>query len=469
MTVRVSAGARSRRTKDPQQEVRRQLGTALGAKGSRRFGLTTARRLRRSRATRSIVAQVVVEFTDAVGNPAYAPANHGRLLESLSSAAQEIRAAGLGGAPASATALLRPALVAAADFAFQQLVHDVVTTVERYHGGRPAARSGAPRTGLETCWLNHTVRLRAPLELIAEIAGDDAVVRIDVPRRLRRLAAAPPSGNARDRDEESGEAGSGVRVAVLDGEVCGAHPALGRRVLHRMNLTDEAWGRPDRHATAVAGIIAGGSPDYRGRAGAAEIVNYKIFPARTTDGAGDPDDFDAVLALQSAVDDGMTIANCSWCGDAMDEVPGRHARAVDRAWDLGLIVVTSAGNDGPAAGTMTTPAEADKAIVVGATDPHGTAVQAYSSRGPVSGKAGPTLVAPGGGEDAGLVGCLPDGTVGDVGYGTSYAAAYVTGLLAALLGRYPEATPGELRDRLLGAARLLPGFGPEAQGAGVVR
>src|SRR5262249_48295813 len=133
------------------------------------------------------------------------------------------------------------------------------------------------------------------------------------------------------------------------------------------------------------------------------------------------DDFDGALAIQQAVEDGVHIANCSWGAGPVREVPSREARACDEAWALGLAIVKSAGNNGPAGHTLTTPADANGVIVVGATEREGTTVQDYSSRGPARSNVRPHLVAPGGiAGGAGITSCLVGGGFGDCGAGTSF-------------------------------------------------
>jgi serine protease AprX len=147
----------------------------------------------------------------------------------------------------------------------------------------------------------------------------------------------------------------------------------------------------------------------------------------------------------------------------------REARAADLAWDLGLTIIKSAGNAGPGAGTLTTPADAEGVVVVGATDQAGNAVQDYSSRGALpGGGTRPHLVAPGGTVPRGIDSCLLGGGFGDCGHGTSYAAPHVSGLLALILEGDPDLPPNKQRDLLLSACEPFDPNDPNTHGAGLV-
>jgi serine protease AprX len=77
-------------------------------------------------------------------------------------------------------------------------------------------------------------------------------------------------------------------------------------------------------------------------------------------------------------------------------------------------------------------------------------------------------VAPGGRLNVGLEGLLVGGGIGEIGWGTSYAAPHVTGLLALLLERNPELSPTAQRDALLKACKKLGRVSKNQQGAGLV-
>lgn len=319
----------------------------------------------------------------------------------------------------------------------------------------------------KTCWLNQTVRTIAHPRSLSEIAADPKISKLDIPRKL--IPEINDTGKvvfAPQYRQKFSQTGKGVVVAVIDSEIDINHPAFGSRVMQRMNYTKEPWGNPHSHATGVAGIIASGDPVFIGMAPEATIYNYKVLATSSTLNA---DDFEGVLAIQKALEDGAHLANCSWgIGPATDGT-GREARACNQAWNLGLTIVKSAGNTGPGIGTLSTPADAEGIIVVGATGKDGQKVQQYSSRGPLSsGESRPHLVAPGGSDLAGIFSCLTGGGFGNIGKGTSFATPHVTGLLALITEGNPSLSPDDLRKFLLKLCTKLKLFTDDDQGAGII-
>ena len=106
--------------------------------------------------------------------------------------------------------------------------------------------------------------------------------------------------------------------------------------------------------------------------------------------------------------------------------------AVNALRAAGIMMVVSAGNDGPnCATTSTPPANYDAAYSVGATDNSGR-VTNFSSRGPVGPLLKPDIAAPG----LNVRSSLPDGQYG-LASGTSMAGPHVTGLVALLWSANP--------------------------------
>jgi subtilisin family serine protease len=354
---------------------------------------------------------------------------------------------------------LRHLAVEAAQNAFYRKISTVRAVLEN--------RSGPGM--VQICWLNGTVRVATQLASIAQVADEDTLQIMDLPRKLKReIEVGAVTIGAPPFRQRFGKTGAGIRVAVIDGEVKADHPAFGGRISLQENLTREPFGSPDPHATGAAGIIGGEDPVFGGIAPGASIMNYKIF---ATDPRLDADDFGGSLAIEHALRDGAEIANCSWGAGPAGDGTGREARACNTAWARGLIIVKSAGNSGPAAGSMTTPADADGVIVVGATDRQGTAVQDYSSRGPTVNGKRPHLVAPGGTELDPLHSCLSvitSGAFGEIGFGTSFAAPMVSGTIVLLLEQTPDADPDTIRQKLTAICRPFAGNTPDEQGAGVL-
>lgn len=316
----------------------------------------------------------------------------------------------------------------------------------------------------EICWLNGTVRARVQPGALADIAMDSAVERIGLPRRLTpEVTALGAAVGAPAFRSSRGRSGKAIVVAVIDSEVA-AHPALQDRLVQKNNYTKESWGNPDAHGTAVAGIVGGNHADFIGIAPQATIYNYKVL---ATNRELSSDDFGGALAIQHALEDGAQIANCSWGAGPASDGTSREARACDTAWALGLTIVKSAGNRGPGANTLTSPADADGIIVVGATGLDGDDVQDYSSRGPCGARERPHFVAPGGSNQQEMPSCLVNGRFGGCGMGTSYAAPHVSGLLALILEGDNNLSPGDLREMLLRSCISL-GHDADSYGAGLV-
>jgi serine protease AprX len=370
--------------------------------------------------------------------------------------------------------LLRQAAIQFVRDGFYKTAGPITAEIERSTrnllGPSPEAvvSSTPASTVTEVCWLNRSIFTRTDPRSLAEVAADPQVNRVDLPRLLEaevhvtsRTVGATQFREARNRS------GNNVIIAIIDTEVTLRHPAFQDRVIHKHNYTNEPWGNAGEHGTAVAGIAAVNGDGLVGMAPEAMIYNYKVL---ATNRFLNANDFSGALAIQHALEDGAHVANCSWGAGPVGDGPSREARAVDTAWSLGLTIVKSAGNRGPGVGTLTTPADASGVVVVGGTDREGTAVQDYSSRGPLpGGMERPHLVAPGGILGGrGIDSCLIGGGFGDCGAGTSYAAPHVSGLLALILEGEPDLTPTQQRERLLSVCNLLDGHDANTQGAGLV-
>jgi uncharacterized protein (TIGR03437 family) len=247
----------------------------------------------------------------------------------------------------------------------------------------------------------------------------------------RAVTRALDIGNIRTAWNQAGgagQAGAGVKIAILDSGIDLDHPAfrnfsspppagypkcrtdngdcnftnnkviVARSYVDMLNFqfgTNPTNTRPDDrsprdragHGTAVAMLAAGQEHDspvgrISGAAPRAFLGNYKVFGSVGVNDVAFPNVI--VKALEDALADGMDIANLSLggpadygptdnnCGRGNNEPCDIRATAVQNAIRNGLTVVISAGNDGfeganaPALTTIGSPGTAPDAITVGA-------------------------------------------------------------------------------------------------------
>ena len=161
------------------------------------------------------------------------------------------------------------------------------------------------------------------------------------------------------------------------------------------------------------------------------------------------------------------------------------AKAVENAWDHGIVVVAAAGNDGLDAPNLLMPAIDPHVIAVGAVDHAGTAsptddVVADFTSGGTSGRR-PDVLAPGKSvvslrvpnsfvDQTHPEGRVPGDTEGRFfrGSGTSQATAVVSGEVALLLQARPNLTPDQVKSLLRDTADPLARNPQPAMGSGVV-
>jgi len=165
------------------------------------------------------------------------------------------------------------------------------------------------------------------------------------------------------RDE--GINGKGVKIAVIDTGVDFNHPDLlgwgpGGKVIGGYNFIkeDELPMDTNGHGTQVAGVIAANG-QIKGVAPEAKILAYKV----SEDGEGVSSDL-IIKAIFKAIEDGADIINISLGVNKTNE---KIESVVNNAIEKEILVVTAAGNDGPAYGTIGSPGRNYGAITVGAT------------------------------------------------------------------------------------------------------
>lgn len=137
------------------------------------------------------------------------------------------------------------------------------------------------------------------------------------------------------------------------------------------------------HGTHTAGTAAGNANTVAriggietvisGVAPRAYLMNYKTFYANSSSFSGSAFSIELIAALEDAVLDGADVINNSWGGRAYERPETNPiAQAADAAADAGVVVVFSAGNEGPDQNTAGSPAYSDKVISVGAASKNRT-------------------------------------------------------------------------------------------------
>ncbi|MFJ8579277.1 type VII secretion-associated serine protease mycosin [Micromonospora sp. NPDC093277] len=256
--------------------------------------------------------------------------------------------------------------------------------------------------------------------------------------------------------------GAGVTVAVIDSGVSPSHPLLRGQVLDGTDFNNLARSKGQcdlvGHGTLVAGIIAGREDTdtaYKGIAPEAKILPIRVL----ADGKKTFDESIPAqigLAITWAVDHGADVINLSLA--TLDDPALK--KAVDRALDEGVILVAAAGNrqenqqDQPAY-----PAAYPGVIAVAGVDDKDEHV-GTSVTGDYVDVAAPGL---------NIVGPAPQGGyLAEPQGGTSFAAAYVSGVAALVRAAHPKLSPKEVAHRLTHTADNPPEGRNAEVGYGVV-
>jgi subtilisin family serine protease len=229
--------------------------------------------------------------------------------------------------------------------------------------------------------------------------------------------------------------GANVLVAVIDSGIDTRHPELANSVTDSFDAlgTGEA---PHVHGTGIAGAMAA----HARLMGAAPSVHLIAIRAFGQGSAGvESSSFVILKSLDHAVSQHAQIINMSFAGpkDALIE------RAVNAVAARGIVMIAASGNAGAKSPPLY-PAANPNVIAVSATDAKDKLFEA-SNRGSYI-----ALAAPG----AEIFLPAPDEKY-QINSGTSFAAAYVSGVAALMLERNPALRPGDLRAILSRTARDL--------------
>ena len=283
--------------------------------------------------------------------------------------------------------------------------------------------------------------------------------------------------------------GTGVDVALIDTGVAPVEGLGELKVLHGPDLSSEAGSvelatvDTNGHGTHLAGIIAGDRAGAEGLAPGARIVSVKVAGR---DGKVGLDQLLAAIdwVIDNRDSDGLNIRvlNFSYgVSGVPSHVGDPLSAALERAWDAGILVVVSAGNEGAGSSGLSAPglnpyllsvASVDSTVGIADAELEPTV---WSSHG--DGVRDPDLAAPGRSiasyrvVDSAADIDSPTARVGDdlfLGSGTSQSAAVVSGVAARLLERFPAMTPDQVKSTLTASAVPSTVADSKAVGHGVV-
>jgi hypothetical protein len=287
---------------------------------------------------------------------------------------------------------------------------------------------------------------RRPMEVVRrELAADASVrsVQLNFRYLLQDQKTTPTEGDPaqyalmrlRLPQAHALAHGMNVTVAVIDSGIDAKHPELANSIADSFDALGSKEG-PHVHGTGIAGAIAAHAK-LMGSAPKVRILAIRAFGAAA--GGAESTTYVLLRSLDYAALHGAQIVNMSFAGpkDLLIE------RGVAATAARGILLVAAAGNAGPKSPPLY-PAANPNVIAVSGTDAQ-EKLFAASNRG-----SHIALAAPG----ADIFLPAPDGKY-QMTSGTSFSAAYVSGIAALLLERNPALKPNEARAILTNTARDL--------------
>ncbi|MBK3664431.1 S8 family serine peptidase [Bradyrhizobium diazoefficiens] len=229
--------------------------------------------------------------------------------------------------------------------------------------------------------------------------------------------------------------GANVTVAVIDSGIDVRHPELADSIADNFDALGSTEG-PHIHGTGIAGAIVAHAK-LMGSAPEARIIAIRAFGG--TSGGAESSSYIILRSLNYAAEHGAQIVNMSFAGPKDSVIE----RAIAATAARGLVLIAAAGNAGAKSPPLY-PAANPNVIAVSATDRQDK-LFAASNRGNYIALAAP-------GVDIFLP--APDGKY-QMTSGTSFSAAYVSGIAALLLERNYALKPEALRMTLAKTARDL--------------
>jgi hypothetical protein len=229
--------------------------------------------------------------------------------------------------------------------------------------------------------------------------------------------------------------GANVTIAVIDSGIDVKHPELVNSIADTFDALGSKEG-PHVHGTGIAGVIVSHAR-LMGAAPEARILAIRAFGTAPT--GAESTSYVILKGLNYAAEHGAQIVNMSFAGPRDTVIE----RAIAATAAKGIVLVAASGNAGPKSPPLF-PAANPNVIAVSATDAQDK-LFAASNRGNHIAISAP-------GVDIFLP--APDEKY-QMASGTSFSAAYVSGLAALVLERNPALKTEQVRTILTKTARDL--------------
>jgi thermitase len=223
-----------------------------------------------------------------------------------------------------------------------------------------------------------------------------------------------------------------ILIAIIDSGIDMKHPDLAAKIVGSVNYSTSSTDYDVKgHGTHVAGIAAAVTNNGIGVAGMgynSSILNVKVL------GDGGTGSYSAIAkGIIWAADNGADVINMSLSGTSASST---LENAVNYAWNKGVVVVTSAGNNGNS--TPVYPAYYVNSFAVASTD-SADRLSSFSNRGDWV-----DIAAPG----SSIYATLMNNTYGYKS-GTSMSAPFVSGLAALVMAGVSDSNSnGRLNDEV---------------------
>ncbi len=293
--------------------------------------------------------------------------------------------------------------------------------------------------------------------------------------------------------QQHGLTGRGVGLAIIDTGLTLSPANFHRNITVTDRYNAVSAGEPNDindttgHGTHLASLLIGAGSEWEGIAPDVSLIVVRAFNSHD-----EANFLDVIRAIQWVTDNreqlnirvlNLSISASTELAYHLDPLN----RALTAAWNEGLVVVVSAGNQGPETASVTAPGNNPWLISVGAAyqdyDDGQVYVAPFSGRGPTgSGHIKPNIVAPG----VNLAGILPPNARRPsneppqftetglwVTSGASQASAVTAGMVALLLEARPQLSNSDVKCLLANTATPLPAdqlssVSPMAQGRGLI-